>query len=163
MRRHTRFLCALFVLALSSTTQTQDDSARFRQQFLGSYRLISFTNIDAAGKSTLLPYAGGQISYDASGRMSAQLMRRDRERLSASPSEAARAAAFSSYTAYFGGYTIDAAKRTVTHHVEGAVSPNMVGSPLVRHFEFSGDNSTLTLTVKDGERVTGKLQWERYR
>ena len=43
---------------------------------------------------------------------------------------AERAAAFGTYIAYFGAYTIDVDKRTVTHHVEGAMNPNMVGSDL---------------------------------
>jgi hypothetical protein len=49
-----------------------------------------------------------------------------------------------------------------THHVEGAMSPNMVGSDQVRYFEFSPDGKSLYLSVKSGDRVTGKLQWDRY-
>jgi hypothetical protein len=43
----------------------------------------------------------------------------------------------------------------VTHHVEGAMSPNMVGSDQVRYFEFSPDGKSLYLSVKSGDRVTG--------
>ena len=165
MRRISTFLLGLVlcVFALTSPAHTQSDLAKLKQQFVGSYKLISYTSFDANGTATLLPFTVGQIAYDAAGRMSAQLMRGDRERLPQRPSEAERAAAYSSFISYFGHYEIDAAKRTVTHHVEGAMSPNMVGSPLVRYFEFTPDGGTLFLSVKDGDRVTGKLQWDRYR
>jgi hypothetical protein len=50
----------------------------------------------------------------------------------------------------------------VTHHVEGSMSPAMVRQPLVRHVEFSPDNKSLFLSVKNGDRVVGRLQWDRH-
>ena len=148
--------------ALSVRAQQSSDATRVRQQLIGSYKLISYIAYDANGAATTLPYSVGQISYDAAGRMSAQLMRSGRAKLTTPGApEAERAAAFGTYIAYFGAYTIDADKHTVTHHVEGAMNPNMVGSNLVRHYEFSPDGKSLFLSVKDGERVTGKLQWDR--
>jgi hypothetical protein len=151
--------------ALSVRAQQPADAGRIKQQLIGSYKLISYVGYDANGAATKLPYSDGQISYDSAGRMSAQLMRSDRPKLppAGSATDAERAAAFGGYIAYFGAYTIDPEKRTVTHHVEGAMNPNMVGSNLVRHFEFSPDGKSLFLSVKDGERVTGKLQWDRHK
>jgi YD repeat-containing protein len=125
--------------------------------------LISYDSYDESGQATRLPFTVGQISYDAAGRMSAELMRDNRPTFKTNPApEAERAAAYSSYIAYFGHYTIDADKRTVTHHVEGALSPAMVGTDLVRYFEFSPDGKSLFLSVKTGERVSGRLRWDRY-
>jgi hypothetical protein len=39
----------------------------------------------------------------------------------------------------------------------------MVGSDLTRYFEFSKDGATLFLTIKDGDRMVGRLQWDKYR
>ena len=159
----TLVVLASLLAALSVRAQRGSDAGRVRQQLVGSYRLISYVSYDANGAAATLPYSVGQISYDAAGRMSAQLMRSNRPKLtSPGAPEAERAAAFGSYIAYFGAYTIDADKRTVTHHVEGAMNPNMVGSNLVRYFEFSPDGRSLFLSVKDGERLTGKLQWDRH-
>jgi hypothetical protein len=158
----TLVVLASGLASLSVRAQRSSDAAGVRQQLIGSYKLISYVSYDANGAATTLPYSVGQISYDAAGRMSAQLMRSNRPKLTtpgAPPAE--RAAAFGTYIAYFGAYTIDVDKRTVTHHVEGAMNPNMVGSDLVRHFEFSPDGKSLFLSVKDGERVRGKLQWDR--
>ena len=168
MKAVARVLIGVFILAawgaIALGARAQNTAARDRQQLIGSYKLISFVNFDRNGVQTPSPLTVGQISYDAAGRMSAQLMRDGRQRFTATPaSEAERAAAFSSYVAYFGHYEIDADKKTVTHHVEGSMGPNGAGGNLVRHYEFSPDGKSLFLSVKDGDRVTGRLQWERYR
>ena len=153
----------LFGLVVGGQAQQRPDTARMKQQLVGSYKLISYVSYDQNGVATKLPYSVGQISYDAAGRMSAQLVRDGRARLSApQASEAERAAAYSGYISYFGSYTVDADKGAVTHHVEGGMSPNMIGAELVRYVEFSPDGKSLFLSVKTGERVSGKLQWDRY-
>jgi hypothetical protein len=166
MKVTVQSLAVVFILscaAFPAGAGQQADAGRLKQQLVGSYKLISYVNYDQNGVATDSPYTIGQIVYDAAGRMSAQLMRDGRPRMTTSrPSEAERAAAYSSYISYFGHYTIDADKRAVTHHVEGSVGPNLVGGELVRFFEFSPDGKSLFLTVKDGNRVTAKLQWDRY-
>jgi hypothetical protein len=123
---------------------------------------VSYTSYDQNGVASKLPYSVGQISYDAANRMSAQLVRDDRP-AAAPRSEPERAAAYSSYISYFGRYEIDVEKGIVTHYVEGSISPTMVGQGMPRYFEFSPDNASLFLTVKSGDRVTGKLQWDRHK
>ncbi len=136
---------------------------KIRQQLIGSYRLVWYRSYDKEGKETVLPYTFGQISYDRAGRMSAQLVRDGQQRFSSSqPTDQERATAYSSFISYFGAYDIDPVKRAVTHHVEGANNPNMVGNHLTRYFEFSADGRSLFLSVKDGDRVTGRLQWDRF-
>jgi YD repeat-containing protein len=165
MKLARRSVAGVLVLltGLVAGAQSRPDAGRVKQQLVGSYKLVSFVNIDQNGVTTKSPFTIGQISYDAAGRMSAQLMREGRARLTTpQSSEAERAAAYSGFISYFGRYTIDAEKGTVTHHVEGGMSPNMVGAELVRYYEFSPDNKSLFLSVKNGERVTGRLQWDRY-
>jgi catechol 1,2-dioxygenase len=161
--RSVAIVFSLLGSALAVPAQPHPDAARLKQQLIGSYKLITYVSYDENGTATKLPYADGQIYYDAAGRMSAQLMREGRARLSTpQSSEGERAAAYSSFVSYYGRYTIDADKRAVTHHVEGSMSPNAVGAQLVRYFEFSPDGKSLFLSVKNGERVMGKLQWDRY-
>lgn len=169
MRRHKSFWAAVALLGAVAAARVPlagqgADVEQIRAQLVGSYRLVWYRSYDQAGKETVLPYTVGQISYDRAGRMSAQLMRESRPRFGSNvPTEQERAAAYSGFISYFGHYTIDPVKRTVTHHVEGSMSPNMVGNPLTRYFEFSPDGSSLFLSVKDGDRVVGRLQWDRYR
>src|SRR5262249_47585229 len=95
--------------ALSLGAQQRPDAARAKQQLIGSYKLVSFVNIDQNGVTTKSPFTIGQISYDAAGRMSAQLMREGRARLTTpQSSETERATAYSGFISYFGHYTIAA-------------------------------------------------------
>lgn len=153
-------LCAALVPAVA---QPRADVDAIRAQLVGSYRLVWYRSYDAAGKETMLPYSFGQISYDRAGRMSAQLVRSGQARFAGTqPTDAERLTAYASFISYFGAYEIDPVRRAVTHHVEGSMNPNMVGSHLTRYFEFSPDGKSLFLSVKDGDRVTGRLQWDRY-
>lgn len=145
--------------AQQPATETQ-----VRQQLVGAYKLVWYDTFDRSGAVTRTPYTVGQIMYDQAGRMSAQLMRPDRPKFAgAQATEAERAAAYAGLISYFGRYELDVQKRTVTHYVEGDLNPNSVGAVRVRHFEFSPDGKSLFLEVREGDRVVGRLQWDRYR
>lgn len=131
-------------------------------RFIGHWRLVKFETIDEKGVAGTAEYDGGRIMYDSAGNMSAQLMRSNRGKLSAPSTESERAAAYATYTAYYGKYTIDSSAGTVTHHVEGSANPNWVKTDLVRWYAFSSDGQQLMLSIKNAEgRVTGTLTWER--
>lgn len=109
----------------------------------------------------------GLLVYDAGGNMSAHVMRTDRPLFAAD--DAARGtdsevrAAFEGHDAYFGTYTIDQARQTVTHHVVGASYPNWIGSDQIRHFKFDGSRLLLSTPsiVFDGQSLEYTLIWER--
>jgi len=166
MKLVARVLALAFLLsgiaAASLWAQQRADAERVKQRLIGSYKLVSYTSYDQNGVATKLPYSVGQISYDAANRMSAQLVRDDRP-TTTPRTEAERAAAYGSIISYFGRYEIDAEKSIVTHHVEGSISPSMVGQGMPRHYELTPDGATLFLSVKNGERVTGRLQWDRHK
>ncbi len=158
---------ALLVFAAVATpvAQPRPDAAKIKQQLIGSYKLVSYVQYDQNGVERRTNHTAGQISYDAAGRMSAQLMPGDRPPLPAGgqATDAQRAAAAAGYIAYFGRYEIDAEKGVVYHHVEGSLSQNMLGQAMPRYFEFSPDGQTLYLSTKTGDRVTGRLRWDRYK
>jgi len=77
-----------------------------------------------------------------------------------------KAAAFSTYGAYYGTYTINEAAGTITHHVEGSLTPNDVGKDFVRYYKLSGNRITLIpVETNDGRPATSpprrSLTWER--
>jgi hypothetical protein len=163
------------IAAVTLWAQQRPSAEQLKQRLIGSYKLISYTSYDQNGVASKLPYAAGQISYDAANRMSAQLMRDPAATPQTDAGRGGGAGAGGTatgrggggnnngYIAYFGHYEIDAEKGIVTHHVEGSVSANMLGQAMPRYFEFSPDGASLFLTVKSGERVTGRLQWDRYK
>lgn len=120
-----------------------------RQRLPGVWQLVSWEACDATGKVVYPPGedALGQISYDVSGRMSAQLMRQHQARFAhedwQQASEQEKAAAWSAYFGYFGTYTIDENAGAVTHHIEGSWFPNLIGTQQVRSYRFEGDQLVL--------------------
>jgi hypothetical protein len=136
---------------------------------IGTWRLVSWES--RAGTAVISRPFGekpvGVLTYDAKGRMSAQLMRRDRPAFKSgdwfrgSPDEIK--AAFEGFLAYFGTYTVDERARTVTHHVEASSFPNFVRADLKRTFSFSGNRLTLRTEpwALGGQMETGVLVWER--
>ncbi len=167
MRRVTTWILvglALTGAVVAVGAQAPASDAQIRQQLVGAYKLIWYDTFDRNGAVTRTPYTVGQIMYDQAGRMSAQLMRPDRPKFAgAQATEAERAAAYAGLISYFGRYELDVQKRTVTHYVEGDLNPNSIGIVRVRHFEFSPDGKSLFLEVREGDRVVGRLQWDRYR
>jgi hypothetical protein len=131
--------------------------------FHGAWRLVAFEEETPDGE-TVYPYgkdAVGSLIYDSSGRMSVQIMRRDRMSLSSAswniaPAELIKTA-IEGFTAFFGTYVVDEENGIVVHRVEGHVLPESVGKELQREFVFSGD--VLTLKPSANRRVI----WERVR
>ena len=130
-------------------------------EFIGAWRLVSVEDREPDG-SLIHPYGerpAGLLLYDEAGRMSVQIMRRDRARLSSNDWGEVAAeevkSAIEGYTAFFGTYEINEAEAHIIHRVEGHVLPNSVGKELKRGYEFSGGR--LVLKPSPFRRVT----WER--
>ncbi len=134
----------------------------------GSWRLVSFHTEDPTGQ-TAYPfgkYALGRLTYEPDGRMAVQLMDPRRPALTSGDplvtSEAELRAAFGGYTAYYGSYSVDPARRTIVHHIEAALLPNWVGTDQERQFEFDGELLTLKgPLLLGGVPGTVSLVWKR--
>lgn len=118
-------------------------------KFEGAWRLVSFEEHRPDGEIDY-PYGRnpvGLLIYDATGRMSVQVMRSNRAPLSSNDLQKAASeeikAALEGFTAFFGTYEIDEEASTITHHVDGHVLPNSLGKDLKRSFEFSGERLIL--------------------
>ncbi len=154
----TRLALALLVVV---TLTNSGSAADARSRLVGSWRLVTWVSFDEAGRSRPGNYDTGLVTYDAAGQMSAHLMQA-RGRATENPTtDAARAAAYSTYIGYYGPFTVDEPKGMVVHHVVGASFPHWVGSDQVRYFTLSEDGKTLELSVKSGARVTSTLTWRR--
>lgn len=135
-------------------------------ELLGAWRLAEYAFTDAEGTVTH-PWgesAEGLIIFEASGRMSAQIMRPGRETVPPQDDgDAARPAeqAFRGYVAYFGSYEVDTEAGTVSTSVTGALNPAMVGTEQRREFELAGDRLTLRTPQTGPRNVSGVLVWER--
>ena len=146
-------------------------SARLLSDSLvGSWELLSREAFTASGERRIDPSLGEDpvalLVYDRAGHFAAQFMKRDR---TAAP-EPARAIASPNnsiarggYDAYFGHYTVDDERGTVTQRLTGALSAENVGLVLTRAMLVDGDQLTIRLetTTASGEPVTRTLRWRR--
>jgi hypothetical protein len=158
-----------YVIAGTMTASPNMAQSQCAPSLLGTWRLISFEARDSKGQ---LQYPLGQdvsglLVYDAAGNMSAHVMRNERPLFAANDPEcgtdAEVRAAFEGHGSYFGTYTIDLARQTVTHHVRGASYPNWIGSDQLRHFKFDGSRLLLSTPplVSGGQSLEYVAIWER--
>jgi Lipocalin-like domain len=144
----------LLLLLISSNPVLQAQSP---SPIVGTWKLISYENHLADG-SISFPYGKkpqGYFVYDSTGHVSVQIMRtppmKDIPGLRDGKGEGDQyREAFLSYTAYFGTYTVDRTKGTVTHHVEGSFRPDYTGTDQVRPFRIDGDHLIIEIR-KDQE------------
>lgn len=141
------------------------------EDLVGAYTLDEFVITYLDERPPTYPFGRdprGQIMYSAGGKMSATLSQADREphavaRLEsyASASDASKVAAFDSYLSYCGSWTLQG--DTVTHHVELAMVPDIVGVSQKRHVAIDGDILTLSYEVEARSGVTRfyTLTWTR--
>ncbi|HZS04606.1 MAG TPA: lipocalin-like domain-containing protein [Blastocatellia bacterium] len=135
--------------------------------FVGSWKLLSAV-YERDGR-TAYPFGRepvGLLIYDDVGNMAVQIMRLNRDDAPrAKTSEGDRAekrASFEGYLAYFGGYEINEAEKTVSHYVRGSTLPHWVGSVQKRAYEFSGNWLTLSApATSDKSGAEAVLVWER--
>ncbi len=153
-----RIVAALMMAGAVAATLAAADA---RARLLGSWRLVQYDVFDASGQARPGSFDNGLITYDASGQMSAQLMRGRNRARTAPGNDAERAAAYGSYLAYYGPFTVDEARGVVVHKVVGSSYPHWVGTDQVRYFTLSADGRRLDLSLRDGDRVTQTLRWER--
>ena len=105
--------------------------------------------------------------YDRSGHFAAQFMKRERDSAPAAMAVGGRtpnnSRARDGYEAYFGVYTVDDKRGTVTQRLVGALSAENVGQTLTRAMAVDGDELTVRLdtTTIDGEPITRVLRWRR--
>jgi lipocalin-like protein len=139
-----------------------------RERLLGEWMLVSWTGTDDGGKP--VKHGGGsptgELIYLPDGRVSVQIQYSGRSRFGSrewtAGDEAERAAAYSTYNAYSGTFSLPE-PGVVVHHVEIAIHPDQPGMDKRREYVLDGDE--LALRTQDVEVATGPassvLSWRR--
>src|SRR5689334_16698740 len=101
------------LLSVCATTavlaQAPSSNDAIARRLVGSWELVSYQIHNADGTSRPGAYDRGQISYDASGRMSAHLMHSSNKADQSPQTDDGRAAAYRRYLGYWGPFVVDAA------------------------------------------------------
>ena len=102
-----------------------------------------------------IPQPKGMLIYTRDGHMSVQLMYPE----SANP--LSNEYVLNCYEASFGSYDVDETAHTVTHHVQGSVTRDLlVGKDLPRKFELTADGHLIIRSARPDEHWT--VTWEHY-
>jgi hypothetical protein len=134
----------------------------------GRWRLLQWRAVDEAGATLGYPFgeaAAGAVVYTPGGWMYGQLSAEPRPPMSTSDPvggpEHERAAAYSTYVAYWGRYEIEGDR--IVHHVEQSLFPAWSGGTQVRYFTLSDDVLVLRTPAIElrGNLVVNELRWQR--
>jgi hypothetical protein len=142
---------------------------KLSSQLPGTWLLQSRIDVTREGQRHPDPLLGEDpvalLIYDHSGNFAAQFMKRDRSAVAqaAVASGKNNTMAQNGYDAYFGKYSVDDEKGTVTQELTGSLSAGNVGMVLTRAMEVRGDTLIIKLetTAADGTPVVRTLTWER--
>lgn len=134
------------------------------EKLVGTWKLVSALSTSSNGERDQVPYGSGPegvLTYGADGRVTALISYGGRNPLSVQATAEEQAAAFKTFFAYSGSYTLSADK--VVHKIEISSIQNYVGNDLVRTIRFEGDRIMLVTppTLVNGKVQTIELTWQR--
>ena len=155
-----RYGLLAMVVTIAGLTQAQaakkagsNDSARAK--LIGAWHLLRIEAPGPDGKPTPLPQPEGMLIYTSDGHMSVQLMYP--KQANAQSNEYVQ----DGYEASFGSYTVDEATHTVTHHVQGSITRDLlIGKDLPRVYRFTADGHLLIKSARPDEHWS--VTWEHY-
>jgi Lipocalin-like domain len=138
-----------------------------RENLVGVYRQLGEEVVDAAGKVIHSDHnRSSQIMYSADGYVGVVSTPNGRKKLAnaggrtdlegATPEELVEAAR--RVTCYAGHFEVKGDE--VHHHVDMALSPNLVGQTMVRRVEINGDDLTLA-ALPDSQGQVRRILWRR--
>ena len=145
-------IAILAAVVTSAAAQTQSDSKSDKERLIGAWHLANLSGPD--GK----PVSDGPIGmliYTADGHMSVQLM------YPKAASGMSNQYVQNGYEASFGSYDVDETKHTVTHHVQGSITRDLlVAKDLPRVYRFTPDGHLIIRSATPDEHWA--VTWEHY-
>ena len=158
--RATRPLMVLAVLVFSIFAHAQSakkigSSGGAKEKLIGAWHLVHIDAPVPDGKPAPVPQPTGMLIYTRDGHMSVQLM------YSKSADTLTNEYVLNGYEASFGSYDGDETAHTVTHHVQGSNTRDLlVGKDLPRKFEFSADGHLIIRSARLDEHWS--VTWQHY-
>ncbi|MGA7409716.1 MAG: lipocalin-like domain-containing protein [Bryobacteraceae bacterium] len=147
------------VVALSGVWQTRcaeksgPNPGADTERLIGAWHLASIAGPDGKPVTAGLPI--GMLIYTRDGHMSVQLM------YPKSASAQSNEYVQDGYEASFGSYDVNEANHTVTHHVQGSNTRDLlVGKDLPRAYQFGTDGHLIIKSTRPDEHWS--VRWEHY-
>src|SRR5713101_3245425 len=155
--------CGALAVVVAIAGFTQDQSAQkqakghdsAREKLIGAWQLAHIEAPGPDGKPIDIPQPKGMLIYTRDGHMSVQLM------YPRSANAQSNEYVQNGYEASFGSYDLDEATHTLTHHVEGSVTRDLlVGKDLPRTYQFTVDGKLIIRSTRPDEHWS--VTWGHY-
>jgi len=143
------------VFAHAQSTKKLSGSGGDKEKLIGAWHLVHIDAPGPDGKPAPVPQPKGMLIYTRDGHMSVQLM------YPKSADTLTNEYVLNGYEASFGSYDVDETAHTVTHHVQGSNTRDLlVGKDLPRKFEFTADGYLIIRSARPDEHWS--VTWEHY-
>jgi hypothetical protein len=151
----TLVVVVAFSLFSHAQSPKETSSGRGKEKLIGAWHLVHIDAPGPDGKSAPIPQPKGMLIYTPDGHVSVQLMYPE------SANGLSNEYVLNGYEASFGSYDVDETARTVTHHVQGSNTRDLlVGKDLPRKFEFTAEGHLVIRSTRPDERWS--VTWEHY-
>lgn len=148
-------LALLAANLILSPAQTTRNDAGDRERLIGAWHLVHIHSSGANGAETDAPQPLGMLVYSRDGHVSVQLMYPKPQH------DLNNQYVRDGYEASFGSYEVDEATHTLTHHVQGANTGDLlIGKDLSRIYQFTHDGHLLIRSARSDEHWS--VEWEHY-
>jgi hypothetical protein len=146
---------AFFIFAHAQSAKKISGSGEAKEKLIGAWHLMHIDAPGPDGKSMPVRQPKGMLIYTRDGHMSVQLMYPE------SANGLSNEYVLNGYEASFGSYDVDETARTVTHHVHGSITRDLlVGKDLPRKFDFTTDGRLIIRSTRPDEHWS--VTWEHY-
>jgi hypothetical protein len=151
-------LVALNVFSQPESRSTEKNHAApgsDREKLIGAWRLVSITAPGPDGRTMIVSHPAGMLIYTMDGHMSVQLM------YPKSAGAVSNEYVLNGYEASFGSYQVNDATHTVTHHVQGSITRDLlVGKNLPRAYQITTDGELIITSTRPDEHWS--VTWKHY-
>lgn len=145
---------ALSGVSTAQSAKTKDPAANSdRERLIGAWHLVSMKEPAADGRLHEATDRTGTLIYTRDGHMSVEIMYPKPE------AALSNDYVLNGYEASFGSYDVNEQAHTVTHHVKGSVTRQLVGKQLTRVYRFSEGRLILQSARADEH---WSVTWEHY-
>ncbi len=146
---------AFSIFAHAQSAKKISGSGGAKEKLIGAWHLVHIDAPGPDGKSMRTSQPKGMLMYTGDGHMSVQLMYPE------SANTLSNEYVLNGYEASFGSYEVDEIAHSVTHHVQGSVTRDLlVGKDLPRKFEFTADGHLIIRSARPDEHWS--VTWEHY-
>ena len=143
------------LVSVQSAKTRESGRVSDRERLIGAWHLEHVDSPESDGKPSDIPQPRGMLIYTRDGHMSVQLM------YPKSANSQSNQYVLDGYEASFGSYDVDEARHSLTHHVQGSNTRDLlVGKDLPRVYQFTMDGKLVIRSARPDEHWS--VTWEHY-